>query len=328
MSSPSSYPLGDLQRDEWILERRSARAALDTHKPYAYFVEDEPSSDREISLTATILLTNRECPWRCVMCDLWRNTLTTAVPPGAIPAQIDFALDQLPLARILKLYNSGSFFDVRAIPPEDYRAIAERANHFERLIVESHPALIGEACVRFKELLSCRFEIAMGLETVHPEILPRLNKRMSLEQFSDAAKFLRSNDIDLRAFILVQPPFMPPEESAYWAERSLDFAFECGATAVTLIPTRGGNGAMESLKAESQFAPPHISALEAAVEYGLMVSNRIGSRVFADLWDVDKIAGCADCLTSRISRLRQMNLHQDVLPPVVCAHGCNSCGPH
>lgn len=323
MSSSSTYPLGDLQRDQWILEHRSARIALDSHKPYAYFVEDEPGCDREVSPAATILLTNRECPWRCVMCDLWRNTLTASVPPGAIPAQINFALEQLPVAKILKLYNSGSFFDVRAIPPEDYRAIAARANDFERLIVESHPALIGEGCLRFKELLSCRLEIAMGLETVHPDILPRLNKRMTLEQFSSAAKFLRGNDIDLRAFILVQPPFMNPDESLYWAERSIDFAFECGATAVTLIPTRGGNGALEILAVESQFAPPHIETLEGAAQYGLSVANRVGRRVFADLWDADKIAGCADCLTSRISRLRQMNLLQKVLAPVIC----DRCGP-
>ena len=77
------------------------------------------------------------------MCDLWRNTLTTSVSPGAIPAQIEFALSQLPAARELKLYNSGSFFDARAIPVEDHAAIAEQANTFERLIVESHPALVG-----------------------------------------------------------------------------------------------------------------------------------------------------------------------------------------
>ncbi len=87
----------------------------------------------------------------------------------------------------------------------------------------------------------------MGLETVHPEILERLNKRMTLDQFSIAADFLRRNTIDLRVFILVQPPFMRPSESLYWAQRSLDFAFDCGASAATLIPTRGGNGAMEIL---------------------------------------------------------------------------------
>ena len=120
---------------------------------------------------ATIFLTNRECPFRCLMCDLWRNTLSETVPLGAIPAQIDHALLKLPPARQLKLYNSGSFFDPQAIPPADYGAIAQRANRFERLIVENHPALTGDACLRFRDLLSGKLEIAMGLETAHPEVL-------------------------------------------------------------------------------------------------------------------------------------------------------------
>ena len=73
---------------------------------------------------ATLFLTNRECPYRCLMCDLWKNTLTETVPIGAIPAQIDYALGQLPPARQIKLYNSGSFFDPHAIPPQDHPAIA------------------------------------------------------------------------------------------------------------------------------------------------------------------------------------------------------------
>ena len=35
---------------------------------------------------------------------------------GDIPAQIAYALDQLPPARQIKLYNSGNFFDHQAIP--------------------------------------------------------------------------------------------------------------------------------------------------------------------------------------------------------------------
>ena len=74
---------------------------------------------------ATIFLTNRECPWKCLMCDLWKNTLEDSVPPGAIPEQIREALRVLPPARRIKLYNAGSFFDGRAVPPEDHAAIAE-----------------------------------------------------------------------------------------------------------------------------------------------------------------------------------------------------------
>ena len=124
------------------------------------------------------------------MCDLWRNTLTKSVPVGAIPEQIDFALRRLGPARSVKLYNSGSFFDPRAIPPEDYEAIAARVRDFERVIVECHPAFVGERCVAFRDLLRGRLEVAMGLETAHPEVLEKLNKRMTLDQFAAAAQFL------------------------------------------------------------------------------------------------------------------------------------------
>ncbi len=309
------YPATNLARDQWILERRPARETLDPQKPYLFFIEQELSAVGEILSVATLFLTNRECPWRCVMCDLWRNTLSASVPPGAIPAQMDFALAQLPAAHALKLYNSGSFFDSGAIAVEDHPAIAERANNFERLIVENHPALVGDDCLRFRDRLKCRLEIAMGLETVHPDILPKLNKRMTLQQFSTAAAFLRAHDIDLRVFVLVQPPFMQPHEAVLWAQRSVDFAFDCGATAVTLVPTRGGNGAMEALAGNQQFSPPRLETLEASFRNGLGLKR---GRVFADLWDVEKIPSCSACRTPRISRLRHMNLSQTNLAPVRC----------
>jgi archaeosine synthase beta-subunit len=300
--------------DAWIVGRRPAREKLDPYLPYEYFVEEERSADGLVVPVATVFITNKECPFRCVMCDLWRNTLTESVPVGAIPAQIDYALLKLPTANQLKLYNSGSFFDPHAIPTQDYAAIAQRANRFDRLIVENHPALAGDACLRFRDMLECRLEVAMGLETAHPEVLGRLNKRMTLDQFSTAANFLRRNGIDLRVFILVQPPYLPAAEALPWAERSLDFAMEQGATAAVLIPTRGGNGAMEELMASGQFEPPALETLEAAMEYGLSLK---AGRVFADLWGVRE--RCAYCHPQRFARLRQMNLLQVFLDKISCA---------
>jgi len=325
---PSSYPENPAARDAWILSRRvdvgSGRNTLDPLRPYAFFVEDEAApacpalsaEPRALSPVpvATVFFTNRECPWRCLMCDLWKNTLTETVPAGAIPAQIDYALERLAPARQIKLYNSGSFFDPRAIPVEDHPAIGNRVASFERVIVECHPALVGENCFRFKTQIEGRLEVAMGLETVHPQILERLNKRMTTGQFAAAAVSLREHDIDLRVFILVKPPFMPAEDALYWAERSLDFAFDCGATAVTLIPTRGGNGAMEELASLGDFSPPGLAALEAAAAYGIGLQR---GRVFVDLWDVKP--ECLHCYPERIERLRVMNLQQTVPDPVTCA---------
>ena len=113
---------------------------------------------------------------------------------------------------------------------------------------------------------------------------------------------------------------MEPSESLHWAERSLDFAFDCGATAATLIPTRGGNGAMEALAANGEFSPPSMGTLESAVSYGLSLKR---GRVVADLWDAEKMPGCPNCLAGRISRLRAINLAQVDQAPHLCTI-CNA----
>jgi archaeosine synthase beta-subunit len=315
LAQVSIYPESRAERDRWILARRRPRNLVDPSRPYNFFVEEERSATGEMVPVATVLLTNRECPWRCLMCDLWQNTLTERLLTGAIPAQIDHALKQLPKARHIKLYNSGSFFDPAAVPPQDYPEIAAQLSGFERVIVESHPALIGERCSRFKDLLSGRLEVAMGLETAHPLILERLNKQMTLESFSEAAEKLGDCDIDLRVFILVKPPFMKDKESLEWAERSLDFAFDCGASAVALIPTRAGNGALEELTLSGDFAPPRLSTLEQAVAYGLSLAR---GRVFVDLWNIDRLARCCYCDESRFARLKWINLHQMIPDPILC----------
>jgi len=42
-----------------------------------------------------------------------------------------------------------------------------------------------------------------------------------------------------------KPPFQPDAEAVALVKRSVEFAFDCGATAVSLIATRFGNGALE-----------------------------------------------------------------------------------
>jgi archaeosine synthase beta-subunit len=315
--SAGAGPVGAGERDAWIIARRGPRNALDPLRPYSFLVESERSADGEIIPSAAVFLTNRECPWRCVMCDLWRNTLTETVPQGAIAQQIRYALERLPAARQIKLYNSGSFFDVGAIPAKEHPEIASLVAGFERVIVECHPALVNERCVEFRDRLEGRLEVAMGLETAHPETLARLNKRMTLDQFKRAAEYLRSHAIGLRAFILVKPPFMRAEDALEWTARSLDFAFGCGATAVSLIPTRGGNGAMEELAAAGEFSPPDLAMLETAAERGIALNR---GRVFADLWALDGSPGCNACREKRVARLRTMNLEQAIPSRVECAH--------
>ena len=313
------YPAARAARDRWILEKRPARNSLDEKRPYAFLVETEAGPSGEPVQVTTVFLTNRECPWRCLMCDLWRNTLEESVAPGSITEQIGVALESLPSAprarAHLKLYNAGSFFDPKAIPPSEYPDIARISAPFSRTIVESHPALVGPRCLEFRDLLSGQLEVAMGLETAHPEILERLNKRMTLEQFQVAARFLERHGIALRVFILVRPPWLSEDEGLEWAKRSIDFAFDCGASVCSLIPTRAGNGAMEALAASGEFTPPSLASLERALEFGL---ERKAGRVFGDLWELEKFFRCPECSEARADRIRQMNASQRRPPEIRC----------
>ena len=254
--------------DRFVLEHRGAKNLVDPRRAYATAWEEEPDESGALVPTAVVFLTNRECPFRCVMCDLWTNTLDESVPPGAIPLQIRTALAGLQPARHIKLYNAGSFFDPQQIPIEDDEAIARGVEGFDRVVVESHPAFLSgayaERCRRFKAAIGGRLEVAIGLETAQPEVLARLNKRMTLDAFRRAADFLHSQDIDLRVFVLLSPPFMPAEQAVEWACRSIDLAAECGATVCSVVPTRGGNGAMEALGEAS--APPRLPALESVID--------------------------------------------------------------
>ena len=308
------YPESASARTEFVLSRRGPKNALDPRRAYAAFVEEEPDGEGGTVPVATVLLTNRECPWRCVFCDLWKNTLDATVPSGAIRAQIEGALATLPPARWIKLYNAGSFFDPRAIPPGDLPSIAQSVAAFERVIVESHPKLVGDEVLRFRDLLSGRLEVAMGLETADAAVLESLHKGMTIEDFVHAAWLLARDEIDLRAFVLVQPPFTDPEAAVDEAVRAVAFAEKAGAVVVSLLPTRGGNGALEALASEGSFAPPSLSTLEDAFDGSL----REGTRVFADTWDLETFSECPTCFAARRDRLARMNLSQRAEPRVAC----------
>jgi hypothetical protein len=300
---------------QYVLSKRGEKNRVNLQEPYAFLVEKERMPDGTIEDVATIFLTNRECPFRCLMCDLWKNTTDEIAPLGSIPQQIEFALSRLPSVRHVKLYNSGNFFDKKAVPPRDHGAIAVLLSGMETVLVENHPRLTDRKILEFRDLLKANLQIAIGLETVHPEVLPRLNKQMTLADFRSSVQFLKENGILSRAFILLRPPFLNENEGIIWAKRSIDFAFESGVECCVAIPTRPGNGALDVLEKQGYFQSPTIHSLEEVLEYGVSLGQ---GRVFADLWDLERFSSCPECLEGRTSRMDHMNLHQELLPALKC----------
>jgi archaeosine synthase beta-subunit len=302
-----------------IEKLRPLRNTLNPDVPYHFIHEVEPDANGVLQKVNTIFLTGKECSFKCLMCDLWKNTLTGPTPNGAIVKQIDYALERLPPADVIKLYNNGNFFDPKAIPIADHPAIIERLQSFSRVVVENHPKLCGENCVEFNNQLNGKLEIAIGLETIHPNVLPKLNKQLTPEDFKQAASFLRMNNIDVRAFILLNPPYLTDaRENIEWVIRTVKFAFENGTQCCSIIATRSGNGIMDKLQQQGLYIAPSLNSVEEVFETALMLKQ---GRVFVDTWDIGFLSSCPQCFQARKERLEAMNLNQQVYPQISC--NCN-----
>jgi radical SAM enzyme (TIGR01210 family) len=301
---------------------RPPRPTVDPWSPLGTAEEEERQPDGSIARAATLFLAGAECPWACVFCDLWRYTIEGPTPAGAIPQQIAQGLVALRRApATIKLYNASNFFDERAVPAADDEAITALVRRFERVVVESHPRLVGARAVSFARRIDGTLEVAMGLETIDQRAAPRLGKGATLEDFTRAADFLDRAAIDVRVFLLVGTPYVPAAEQVDSVARAARFAVDrMGARHVSLIPVRGGNGALESLAAEGLFTPPDLAVLERALDACL--DSTCGAVVTADLWDVERLAACSQCSAARRGRLEVANRTGRLQPPIEC----RACG--
>jgi archaeosine synthase beta-subunit len=307
--------------DRRIRRLRPPKAHVDPYTAHGSLLEEERRPDGKIERAVTVFLTGAECPFTCSFCDLWRWTIDSPTPPGALTGQLKSVIEALdhPVPERLKLYNASNFFDQRAVPSEDLLGIAMLATSFAGVTVESHANTIGPKTVAFARQIPGRLEVAVGLETIHPVAAARLNKRLDLARFDSAARFLTENGVDLRVFALLGAPYVPVEESVAWTVRTVEYAVERGASVVSIIPVRGGNGEMERLQALGHFASPTLSQLETALEGCLQFTDTV---VTADLWDVERVPACEHCRAKRIERLRRLNVSGHAQTRIAC----NMCG--
>ena len=307
--------------DRRIRSLRPPKTHIDPYTPHGSLIEEERRHGGKIERALTVFLTGAECPFTCSFCDLWQWTIDGPTPPGALTSQLESVLQALdgPVPDRLKIYNASNFFDQRAVPSEDLPGIAKLVASFAAVTVESHANTIGPNALAFARQIPGRLEVAVGLETIHPVAAAHLNKRLDLERFDRAAHFLAENGVDLRVFVLLGAPYVPVDESVVWTMRAVEYAVDRGASVVSIIPARGGNGEMERLQGLGHFTPPTLSQLEECLDLSLDFTSTV---VTADLWDVERLPACEHCRSERVERLRRLNVTGCAEPRT----GCAMCG--
>lgn len=312
--------MSSLAVDRRIRDLRPPKSPVDPFTAQGSLFEDERRPNGAIERALTVFLTGAECSFTCSFCDLWKLTIDGPTPRGALTTQLAKAIDGVTADR-LKLYNASNFFDNNSVPAEDLPAVAKLASGFNALTVESHASTIGKRALDFAEGLDARLEVAVGLETIHSAALDQLNKRLDIARFDRAALLLRDNDIDLRVFVLLGAPFIPTNESIEWTVRTVEHAAKSGASVVSIIPVRGGNGEMERLEQIGEFTPPRLCQLEQTLDECLRYKETV---VTADLWDLSRLSRCEHCFNQRVERLKRTNLTGLIEPRI----HCDFCSEH
>jgi len=192
-----------------------------------------------------IYLRSSGCEWAlksgCTMCGHLKEQTQEDISAEQYVEQFVTEYSKYDFAHypILDLYNNGSFFNDKELPPEARRKIFDiiaEDDDIEMIVLESRPEYITEAKLRETKriLKDKRVEIAVGLETINDEIREQcINKGFTLKEFEVAAKLIISI-LNLRVYVLVKPPFITEVEAIYDAIASIKYCFDIGASVVSL----------------------------------------------------------------------------------------------
>ena len=151
--------------------------------------------------------------------------------------------------------------------------------------------------------------------------LDRLNKRFTLERFRARRRRARA----IAAWrcgcsCSSRRRSSPHDEQDDWLLRSIDAAFSCGASVVSLVPTRPGNGAIDAL-ADDRRVPRRrdLDDIERSLRRWPSHTREAADACssISGIWSGSPIARTAS--SARRDRLHAMNLQQRILPVVACA---------
>lgn len=265
---------------EKIIELR--KNVLREDKPDEYvslWFEDEPfNGHRERSMV--LVLRTGGCFWfrhsGCSMCGYYNDTNPNPVSYENIMKQIEKAKLKYNHEKIVKIYNSGSFFDRNEIPMEAQKKIIESFDA-ERIIVETRPEFINEKTMNEFEKYKNKIMVAIGLESSNDDVLKNsINKGFTKNEYERAAKFLLEHGFKIKTYILLKPPFLTEKEAIEDAIESIEYASQFSEI-VSLNPINIQNNTLvEYLWKNGYYRSPWlwsvVEVLEKTAHLGKVVS--------------------------------------------------------
>ena len=249
-------------------------------KPVSFWIKEDRLL-KEKGKEFTIILRTKGCSWAlgetggCSMCGYIQDSTIVEIDPNHIINQFDYALQkkikEISIDKddfILKIFNSGSFFDDDEISADVrehiYKKIAEIPK-IKEIVVESRVDYITrEKLKKMKGILENKYiEVAIGLETVNDYIRNiYVNKGLKFEDFLKAVQICKENNIGVRVYLLFKPPFLNEQTAIDDCASSIQKLAELKVNTISINPLNiQKNSLVEYLWYQNRYRPPWFYSL-------------------------------------------------------------------
>lgn len=279
----------------------------------------------------------------CTPCGfLSMSTAGCPVASEDLIAQFDEAFAQpgiLDNVTEVNLYNSGSFFADREIPPDvrDHVLTYVGQAGLRRVLVESRPEHVSADKLRIaKHLLgACELDVGIGLESANDHVRETLiNKGFSLDEFERSVQIIGQSGACLLAYVLIKPPGLSEAESIADAVESARYVFETAKkhrvnARVALQPSFVAPGTkVERDFLAGHYAPPNLWSVVSVVRQAHPFGELLVGLSDEGLEPRRMPSGCDSCTNELRAALTEYNRTRnlDALNKVQC--NCPQAGLH
>lgn len=291
----------------------------------------------EIGKEFTIILRTRGCKWAlgetggCSMCGYVQDANVENVESNQIIKQFDYAFQEK-LSEIeddnkhyvIKLFNSGSFFDDDEIAQNARSYIYEKISdvkNIKEVVVESRIEYINsEVLIEMRNNLKNKYiEIGIGLETTNDYIRNNfINKGLLFNEFQNTFQLCKEHNIGIKSYLLFKPPFLNEIGAIDDCADSIKALIKLNINSISINPVNIQRGSLtEYLWYQNRYRSPWFYSLIKCLKKALTKEDLVKTRILTDPSGAGTKRGIHNCLKrecneNMVQILKNFVFHQDL----------------
>lgn len=289
-------------------------------KPVKYWSEPDIFNNKPTNAYVIIFRT-KGCSWSiqsgCTMCGYFNDSLWKNLSQNDIIIQYEKAMEKYNGEKIIKIFNSGSFFDDKEIESKTRIKILKNLfDKSEKISVESRPEYItNKKLEEIKNIVNEKnFEIGIGLETANDFIRDKsINKGFNFNQYQEAAKKIRKYGFKIKTYLLLKPPFLTEKEAIYDNIESVKKIKKI-TDMISLNPTNiQRNTYVEHLWKFNQYSPPWLwSIIKVLIDSKKLLGEKMIKCDIAGGGSYRGPHNCGKCDSELLNQISNFSNNQNI----------------